>query len=42
MGEESNDGSLIAVVKISAMIIMFLLIALFGSIPIRVKAFKSN
>lgn len=39
---EDEDVMITSIVKISSMIIMFLLIMIVGSIPIRVKAFKSN
>lgn len=40
MAEESQ--LILAVVKISCMILFFALIAIVGSIPIRLRAFKSN
>lgn len=42
MGEPEHAGAILAVVKVSSMIIMFLMILIVGSIPIRAKAFKSN
>lgn len=42
MGEPENSGMILAIVKVSSMIIMFLMIMIVGSIPIRVQAFKSN
>lgn len=40
--ETEKNEFIIATVKICSMILMFLLILIVGSIPIRVKAFKSN
>ena len=42
MGEIENADTIIIVVKIFSMIVMFLMIAIVGSIPIRAKAFRSN
>lgn len=42
MGEIENADIIIIVVKIFSMIVMFLMIAIVGSIPIRAKAFRSN
>ena len=42
MAETQSNKGVLAAVKVSAMIIMFLVILIFGSIPLRAKAYKTN
>lgn len=42
MTSSDSDAIILAVIKISCMVIFFLMIAIVGNMPLRMKAFKSN